>query len=199
MSARRQLLPVIALLACAAGPPQADPDWPCMQRLVPTLTAGTFWAGQAAAGDWRAEAKVAALVGKIAPRNLPQDAAEEQLKAFAASIPLQDRPVVFALTFAGLVDEVNAQRNQVIDRLRDVDRRQRALTVTAAHVTAELHALPSDAPDAQREEITTRRAFLIRDYQEVERTIRYACEVPVQLEARLGVFAQVLQTAMTPP
>jgi hypothetical protein len=38
--------------------------------------------------------------------------------------------------------------------------------------------------------------FVIRQYEEVERTIRYACEVPVQLEARLGLFAQALQGAL---
>ena len=38
-----------------------------------------------------------------------------------------------------------------------------------------------------------RRTFLIREYEEIERTIRYACEVPGALEARLGSFAQALQ------
>ena len=49
---------------------------------------------------------------------------------------------------------------------------------------------------AQREEVVSRRAFLIREYEEIDRTIRYACEVPVQMEAKLGVLAQTLQRGL---
>src|SRR4051812_12032042 len=46
------------LLATVAAAP-ADPDWPCVQRLVPTLTAATLWAGPAPKGDWHADKEVA--------------------------------------------------------------------------------------------------------------------------------------------
>ena len=75
-------------------------------------------------------------------------------------------------------------------------RRQRALTELVSKITAELRALPADAPSTQREEIVGRRAFLIREYEEIERTIRYACEVPVQMEAKLGTLAQALQRGL---
>ncbi len=189
-------LAVLALLACAAGPPSKDPDWPCMQRLVPTLTPGTIWGGHDAAADWRSDPKVADLVARVAPRSRPRDAGAADLKAFAATVPAAERPATLAMVFAGLVDETNAQRAQVIDRLHGVARRQRELTGVAATVTTQLHSLPEDAPAADREEIASRRAFIIRDYEEVGRTIQYACDVPVQLEARLGTFAQVLQAAL---
>ena len=91
----------------------------------------------------------------VAPRAVTQDSAVDQLQAFAAAVPAADRPATLALVFSGLVDETNAQRSQVIERLREVDRRQRDLTQTAARVTQELRALPPDAPAAQRDEVTT--------------------------------------------
>ena len=185
-------LGLLALALGAAGPP-GDPDWPCVQRLVPRLTAATIWGGHDAAGDWRADPQVAAVVAAVAPRGVPAQDGARQVEQFMAALPGAERPARSALLFAGLVDETNGQRAEVIDRLRATARRQRALTELTSKVTAELRALPADAPAAQREEVTSRRAFLIREYEDIERTIRYACEVPVQMESKLGVLAQALQ------
>ena len=70
------------------------------------------------------------------------------------------------------------------------------MAATETRVTAELRALPDGAPADQRQEVATRRDFLIRSYEEVGRTVRYACEVPVQLEARLGAYAHTLQSEL---
>lgn len=192
----RRWVPVLALLAVAAGPPPADPDWPCVQRLVPTLTAATLWGGHEATGNWRSDPLVSAVVAQVAPRARPAEDGAARLRAFALSVPAADRPGTLATVFAGLVDETNVERGEVIANLRAVSRRQRELTAIAGRVTAELRALPATATAAEREEVTARRVFVIRQYEEVERTIRYACEVPVQLEARLGLFAQALQGAL---
>ena len=192
---RVMLLGVFALAIGAAGPP-ADPDWPCMQRLVPTLTASTLWGGHDAAGDWRADPAVAAVVAAVAPRGVSAADGTARLDQFVATVPAADRPAVSAQVFAGLVDETNVQRSQIIDRLRDIARRQRTLTELTSRVTVDLRALPADAPAAQREEIVSRRGFLIREYEQIERTIRYACEVPVQMEQKLGALAQALQRGL---
>ncbi len=189
---RAVLLGVSALALAAAGPP-ANPDWPCVQRLVPTLTASTLWGGHDAAGDWHADPRVAAVVAAVAPRKVSAQDGAARLERFVATLPAPERPAVTAQVFAGLVDETNVQRAQVIDRLRGIARRQRLLTEMTSGITAELRALPADAPAAQREEIVSRRALLIREYEEIERTIRYACEAPVQMEAKLGALAQALQ------
>lgn len=189
-------LGVAALALGAAGPP-TDPDWPCVQRLVPSLTAGTLWGGHDATGDWRADPQISAVVAAVSPRGISAQNGAARLDRFVATVPSADRPAQLALVFAGLVDETNLQRAQVIDRLRGIARRQRTLTELASRITTELRALQADAPVAQREEIVSRRAFLIREYEDIERTIRYACEVPVQMEAKLGTLAQTLQRGVT--
>lgn len=188
-------LALLALALGGAGPP-GDPDWPCVQRLVPNLTAGTLWAGHDAAGDWRSDPQVTAVVNAVAPRGVSAPDGTARLDRFVATVPPADRAARLPLVFAGLVDETNQQRAQVIDRLRGIARRQRALTERTSQITAELRALPADAPAPQREEVVTRRAFLIREYEDIERTIRYACEVPVQMEAKLGALAQALQRGL---
>jgi len=185
-----------ALVLGAAGPPAGNPDWPCVQRLVPTLTASTLWSGQEATGDWRADPPVATVVKAAAPRTVSAEAGAAMLDRFVAAVPVADRPAVLAQVFAGLVDETNAERMVVIDRLRGVARRQRALTEVTSRVTAELRALPPDAPTTQRDEVVSRRALIIREFDGIERTIRYACEVPVEMEAKLGTLARVLERGL---
>jgi len=193
---RAALLGLSALMLAAAGPRSADPDWPCVQRLVPTLTAGTLWSGHEAGGDWRADPRVAGIVAAVAPRPVSVQEGAARLEQFVATVPAADRPAVLAQVFAGLVDQTNVERAEVIDRLRGIARRQRRMTEMTSGVTAELRSLPPDAPAAQRDEVVSRRAFLIREYEEIERTIRYACEAPVQMEAKLGTLVQVLQRGL---
>jgi len=190
---RPVLLGLSAVLLAAAGPPPADPDWPCVQRLVPTLTANTLWGGHEAADDWRADPQVASVVMAVAPRGVSAQQAKARLEQYVSTVPTPDRPAVLAQVFAGLVDQTNVERSQVIERLRGIARRQRTMTEMTSRITAELRSLPSDAPAPQREEVVNRRAFLIREYEDIERTIRYACEAPVQMEAKLGSLAQILQ------
>ena len=192
----RVWLGACALLLCAAGPPGADPDWPCVQRLVPVVTAGSLWSGHAVSGDWRADPAIADVVAAVAPRNRPVEAGSARLEAYVATVPPAERPARLAQVFTGLVDQTNAQRTQAIERLRAVARRQRAMTDATSRITAELRALPPDTPAATREELAGRRTLMIREYEEVERVIRYSCEVPVQLESRLGQFLQVLQRGL---
>ena len=205
MMVRRALL-----IALAAALPAAvawaeerapSPDWPCMQRLVPELTAGAFWNGPApAAGtDWRADSRVADLIGAIANRDLPVDEGEAKLKAFIDSLPADQRPTVLPELFAGLVDAVNGERHDVIVRLEELGRRQKSMADLVNKVTDELRAVPVDAAGddaARRQEIDQRRNFLIRNYQQVQRTIQYACQVPADLEARLGRYARTLAAAL---
>jgi putative intracellular protease/amidase len=185
---RRTLL-LCAMLLAAAGPP-VDPDWPCQQRLVPTLTAATFWPGLHPKGDWQTDPKLAALVRDVSARSRPVAEAVKRLESFAATRPGEE---ALAEVFAGLVDQANAERGAAIDGLRSVTRYQRALAEATSRVTAELEALPQDAPPAQRDEVVSRRALMIRQYEEIQRSIRYSCEIPVDIESRLGRFAQALQ------
>ena len=193
---RQVWLGACALLLCAAGPPGTDPDWPCVQRLVPVVTAGSLWSGHTDAGDWRADPAIAEVVAAIAPRNRPVETGSARLEAYIATVPPADRPAKLAQVFTGLVDQTNFQRTQAIERLRAVARRQRVMTEGTSRVTAELRALTPDTPAATREELVSRRTLMIREYEEVGRIIQYSCEVPVQLESRLGQFLQVLQRGL---
>jgi hypothetical protein len=190
----------LALAGPATAQPHrgADPDWPCVQRLVPRLTAGALWQGPVPDGDWRGDPKVAALVERVAPRRVAEEEGVPAIQAFAAALDPAERRRLLPLAFAGLLDQTNVQRDALIDAIRRFTRRQRELAEQARAVAAELRNLPPDAPAERRAEVEQRRHFTAKAFDDAERTVRFACEAPVRLEGRLGAYARALAGALPP-
>jgi hypothetical protein len=191
-----------------AGPAVAqrrgqDPDWPCQQRLVPNLAAASVWSGPPleGAGDWRSDERVAALVEKIAPRRVSAEEGEAAINRFADSLGAgEDRKRKLTLLFAGLLEETNRERAQLIERLKELGRRQRELAGIASNAGEELGRIPADATGAaaaRRTDLEQRFQFVTRAFDGGRQTIRYACDAPVQLEARLGRYARALQAHLS--
>ena len=183
-----------------AAPQRAeDPDWPCQQRLVPHLSAAAYWSGPPleGLGDWRTDPKVVDLVRRLAPRRVSTQDGLSQIAAVAQSLS-GDRPRRLALAFQGLLEETDRERTALIDQLKQIGRRQRELAGLVDRLRGELDAIPPDAagePAAKRVDVQQRHDFTARNFDEIQRTIRYACETPVELDARLGAWARALQKA----
>ena len=178
-----------------------DPNWPCQQRLVPTLSAATLWSGPSldGAGDWHAESEVSALVERIAPRSVSAEDGVAAIRTFAKSLTGSDKTRMLELAFLGLVDETNRERSALIDRLKEFGERQHNLAELVSRLTAEHDAIPADAQgdDAKRrDDLEERLTYTSRAFDGMQRTIRYACETPGQLEARLGAYARALEAAL---
>jgi len=185
-------------LAVAAGPPGADPDWPCAQRFVPRVAAAALWPGPPLPenGDWRAEPEVAALVGRVSPRSVPEEAGVAAVEAFAAPLDPAARRRLLPLAFAGLLEETNRQRDGLIEQIRRFARRQRELAEGVRHLESELRAMPAGAGEGTREELEQRHAFAAKSFTDADRTVRFVCEAPVRLERRLGAYARALAAAL---
>ena len=204
MDAGRSMCRSLALAAmlvstAAAGPsPSADPDWPCVQRLVPRVAAAALWPGPPLPenGEWRAEREVAALVGRVSPRVVPEGEGVAAIEGFAAQRDAASRRRLLPLAFAGVLEETNRQRDAVIEQIRRFARRQRDLAEGVRRLEAELRAMPADAAPASRAELEQRHAFAAKSFTDAERTVRYACEAPVRLEGRLGAYARALAAAL---
>jgi hypothetical protein len=188
--------------AFAAPPPRraADPDWPCEQLLVPHLTAASYWSGPLdTSGNWRDDKEVAAMVARISPRRVTAEEGLREIGAFDKSLTA-DRVRRLQLLFRGLLDATDRTRAGLIAELKGIGRRQRELAALVARLRAQLDAIPPDATGAaaaQRVDLQQRHDFSARNFDEIQRTIRYACEAPVELDARLGAWARVLQKAAT--
>ncbi len=204
----RSFLVFVLTLALAANavaaPPAADPDWPCQQRLVPHLSPATYWTGPAppAGVDWHADPKLSALIEAISPRDVPTEDGIAKLTAFAQSLPAAERAKSVSLAFTALVEQTNEERDGVIARLKSLGARQRSLAKRIESDEAALQAIPADASGdqaAERAGITERHDLLVRSYHDIGETIRYACQVPSDLDARLGAYARALQALIGAP
>jgi len=189
-----------AAVSAHSAPPRAqDPGWPCQQRLVPKLTAATYWNGLPleGLGDWRADPAIADLVRRLAPRRVSTQQGLSQISAFVQTVS-DDRPRRLALAFRGLLEETDRERAGLIEQLKEIGRRQRDLADLVARLATELNAITPDTQGeaaAERLDLQQRHDFTARNFEEIQRTIRYACETPVELEARLGAWARALREA----
>jgi hypothetical protein len=200
--APRAVLGTLAIVLIGAAAPRTEgPDWPCQQRLVPKLTPAAYWNGPLdMQGDWQADPETAALVRHLVPRQVTVEDGLAAIAAFTKTVS-GDRSHRLALAFRGLLEETDRERTDLIERLKQIGRRQRELAELAAQLASELDAIPPDATGktaAERTDLQLRHDFTARNFEEVQRTIRYACEAPVRLDARLGAWARALQSAAQP-
>jgi hypothetical protein len=187
---------LLAAALIAAAPLAEDPDWPCQQRLVPRLAAAAYWNGPVdVQQEWRSDPEVVDLVHHLAPRHVTTEEGLAEITAFVKAST--DRPARRILAFRGLLEETDRQRADLIGRLKQLGRRQRDLAETVGRLADALRLIPPDAA-GEREDLQQRRYFSTRNFEEVQRTIRYACETPVALDARLGAWARALQNAAEP-
>jgi len=190
---------MVGLPVCALGAvPGQDPDWPCQQRLVPEVTAGTFWPDTLPEASASTDPRVTKLVAETAPREVPLDEASAKLAAFLKALKPAERKTLPAAAFVAIVAATNDQRTQVIGGLKDINQRQHDIAALVSKVNGDLAAIPADATGdaaASRLEMVQRKEFLARSFEDLRKTIRYACEVPGQLDQRLGAFAKLLQGA----
>ncbi len=195
----QMMLGLLFVVPAMAQPQRhADPDWPCVQRLVPRLTATALWPTPLPEGDWRGDAEVAALVSRISPRSVTEADGIAAIAAFAGPLEPTERRRLMPLAFAGLLEVANGQRDGLIEQIRRFTRRQRDLAERARALAAELRTLPASTPAEQRTELEERRHFLAKAFDDAERTLRFACEAPVRLEGRLGAYTRALVATLPP-
>jgi hypothetical protein len=181
----------LAASGAQAQPPPQDPDWPCFQRLVAKLEPGSYWSGPPVppATGWRDDQAVMQIVTDVTDRDITDEDAQSKLKAYIDALPPADRAKAAPALFSAIVDQTNDERSQLIGRIEQLSRRQRALSDTISDLSAKIDAAPAD----KRDDLNGQRDLTIRAFQEAQRTMRYACEAPANMDRRLGVLAKTLR------
>ena len=187
----------ILLLAVRANAqvPGQSPDWPCAQRLVETLSAGSYWTGPVPDHpDWRNDQDLFSLVSELVDRDTPEAQGLAKLGSYADAVPPDQRASRLPALFGALVDQTNDERTPLIQRLEQLGRRQRGMGDTIAAISTRIDAMPPT--DSHRDDVVGERDFDVRAFQQTQHTMRYACEVPPAMERRLGVYARALQAKL---
>jgi hypothetical protein len=193
-----------ALLTVAASPAFAAdpryPDWPCAQAKVPEISIAAVWAGPPLddiQNKWKDDAKVSALVPKLAARRTPLEAAQKEIAELLAASAAK-KAETGKLLFAGLFDTLNAQRSQVLSGLERITRKQREAADKIRADTLALQALQDASPPDQLriDELGNQLVWETRIFEDRRRVIKFVCEVPTAIDQRLFALGRTIQQEM---
>jgi hypothetical protein len=200
-------LAALSLLLAVAGSSHrgfaADPrypDWPCAQAKVPEISLAAVWNGPAlddATSKWKDDARINALVPRLAARRTPLDEAEKTIAEFLSQSAAQ-RSETGKLLFAGLFDTLNAQRSSVMSGLERVTHKQREAAEKIRSDTLALQALQDASPpdQAKIDELGNQLVWETRIFEDRRRVIKFVCEVPTSIDQRLFALGRVIQQEM---
>jgi hypothetical protein len=194
---------MLAVLASTEFSRAADPrypDWPCTQAKVPEISLAAVWAGPPlddVADQWKSDAKVSALVAKLAARRIPVEEGQKAITEFLAA-SAAEKAAMGKLLFAGLLDTLNAQRSSVMNGLERVTRKQREAADKIRAATIELQALQGASPPDQPkiEELGNQLVWQTRIFEDRQRVIKFVCEVPTAIDQRLFALGRTIQQEM---
>ena len=192
---------VLLFRGAAGAAASEDPDWPCVQRLMPEISPATVWGGpplDGAARAWHETPAVRDLVAEIASRRTPLEDGEKTIAAFARTLGAE-KDAMLTMVFAGLFTTIDKERSRLISGIKRYAKGQRRLASRIRQLTADLGAAPADGtPEsaAQRRQLRERRVWDTRIFEERERSLQALCEQPVLLEQRLFILARAIMAQM---
>jgi hypothetical protein len=198
---------ILALAAAATGAAwsaanAADPrypDWPCAQAKVPEVSVAAVWAGppiDAVGETWKSDPKVRELVARFVARRTPLEDAQKAAEDFIAASGA-DKGEKAKLLFAGLFQELNEQRTQVMDGIDRITRKEKELADKIRADRAALSELQDNHnPDQQKiNDLASQLEWGTRIYEDRRKTIRYVCDVPTVIEQRLFALGRAIAQA----
>jgi hypothetical protein len=198
---------IACLLAMAAGPAASqaraaepdDPDWPCIQRLVPELAASQMWAGPPLdnAEDASADGKTARLARQLASRSMPIDQAQPAIDKFASGLGSEQRNAELTHLFDEVLQLINQERSEMIAAIKSYTRKQRSLAEKIAQDSEKLAELqPGTTPDAATQDLLSAREWDLRVFHDRQRVLTQVCEQPVLMEQRAFSLARAMQAEL---
>ncbi len=204
MNWRMMIAALLVLAASAENGFAADPrypDWPCAQAKVPEISLAAVWAGPPlddVQDKWKNDAKVSALVAKLAARRTPLDEAEKTIAEFLSGAAATEKAATGKLLFAGLFDTLNAQRSSVMGGLERVMRKQRESADRIRSDTVALQELQSaSSPDqAKIDDLGNQLTWETRIFEDRRRVVKFVCEVPTAIDQRLFALGRAIQQDM---
>lgn len=203
MNGRTTIGALLALMASVESGLAADPrypDWPCVQAKVPEISLAAVWAGPPlddVSNKWKDDAKVTALVTRLAARRTPLEEAQKAITEYLAA-STTEKTMTGKLLFAGLFDTLNAQRSSVMNGLERVMRKQRQAADKIRSDTLALQALQDASPPDQPriDELGNQLVWETRIFEDRRRVITFVCDVPTAIDQRLFALGRTIQQEM---
>lgn len=186
------------LSLCVAGFSQSaisqdvDPEWPCIQRLVPRVSPAVMWpvpVDESMSKAWRKDVNIRKLAERLGDLDEFTDDDSAAIELFADSVSEADKELQLSLLAVGVVDVTNRVRTHYIKGIKRFTLQQIAISQQIENTLNELSLLEGKANKdigSEQMEIEETLRWHERVYDQREKTIGLLCEEPVELEQRLS-------------
>jgi len=190
---------------CASGAMAAsfdDPEWPCIQRKVPTISTGQMWAGPEindAIVTLGKDPAIADVASRLALRRVDIADAELLVADFAADLGAERNDMLtalFARTFKLIADE----RKTIMSGIGRYAKKQTTLSDLIEVRRGKIIALKTVEPPNydKLEELEDFLAWDERIFRERGQSLTYVCETPTILEQRIFAISRAIQSHLAP-
>lgn len=186
---------------------KGSPDWPCVQRKVATLTSAQIWDGPPVdeLKGWEGDERIAELTSYLESRRVSLENAEKAIKEFSASLPQGERDQKLTQLFASVLTKINADRQFVIGRIEEFQRRQKArseeLEREGQKLAEKNQAIPAGEQlgpmDANLTPEQQEYNWNARVFAERQQNLSVACEIPILIEQRAYEIGKLIRAQMT--
>ncbi len=200
---KNELKSVLVFLLCALSgvvfaQPVQDPDWPCVQALVPEISASTIWAGplpKTLKTNWYDDQTIADSVYAITSRRTNLEQAKALTDEFAQSLNAGDKDEKLTLLFAGVLQQLNKRRTEFIEGIKRFTRHQDEVAQKIeGHLNevAGLKGKTDETSNTRRAELEETIQWMKRMFEDREKSIALLCEKPVKVDERAGELARAI-------
>lgn len=206
----KTLVVLVGMMGTAIIPAQAadpaDPEWPCVWRKIVTLDAATIWDGPPVKDieNWRNDDQLRKLSQYVISRRVPLEDVEKEITKYAKDLPEAERDKQLTRLFAAVLDRSNDERKLMV---RGIERFHQRQVARAKEIEKEGLTLPPLEEGLQQDPIPAtevdrlspeeeRYKWDVRVFQERQRNIPLACEIPQLMDERTGAVARAIRNEM---
>jgi hypothetical protein len=186
----------------------AKPEWPCVYRKVPVLTAATIWDGPEITdtSSWRKDETIRKLSQYLISRRIKVEDAEAAVKKYATGLPADTHDNKLTELFAAVLVRTNEDRKLIMSGIEKFHKRQleRAQDIEKEGLTIPSGGDPgvtddSGGPAGEISQLASQEEkykWEIRTFQEKQANIPIACEIPQLIDERAGALARAIRAEM---
>jgi len=183
---------LISLLSPPLQAQQSDPEWPCIQVLVPKIVIAVVWpqpVDPAAVGDWQNDAALVEIATRLSDIESVGETERRLIAEFSEEASPAARSERLNKLAYGIVALSNQRRERYIHGIKAYTRQQISIAKqieASLNRLAELDANPEAENAGNRAEIEETLHWHQRVYDQRENAIQSLCERPVELEQTLS-------------
>lgn len=185
-----RLMNTLVLLVCQGLFSQAalaeDPDWPCIQALVPEVSLAVLWpvpVDEETFSTWKDDKSIIELSMMVGSSESYTKEMSGKIEDWVSGIDESQRLSALSTLALGIMDYANERRSRFINGILKYSRHQRQVAQQIEDRMTELEKrrMAGESPQAMQEEVETLQ-WQTRIFDQRERAMASLCEQPVYVE-----------------